>query len=207
MRMKPIQMINRRHRRVIRLLAAVLAFSLVWGGNQLGEMSGWGFRSAAQSLQPEFVATEVYKRLPDLPLENQYINQNTGEVESDSTLVSRLIRYHQYVKSRPNGFRLDWKLTLADYLGVHEAVEEARYPGHVNLQTNPYAGDIEAVQSLDLRQRDQLVEALVKIYDPQGVYSLAKPKPSVEETDPPSPTPNRPSVPFPQPGDADLLLP
>lgn len=198
---------GRGQRRIVQFLViGLIGFSLILGGDRLGGTSGWGLKSAtAQVLQPEAVAANIYERFPDLPLENQYINQNTGEAES-STLVGRIIRYHQYVKRRPNGFRLDWKLTLADYLGVNEPVEESRYPGHVNLQVNPYAGDIEAVKSLDLRQRNEIVEALVSIYDPEGVYSLSKP--TLEETEvEPSPSRQRPSVTFPQPGDADLLLP
>jgi len=40
---------------------------------------------------------QVYKQLPYLPLENQYVNKETQQVDSNN-LVNRLIRYHVYVK-------------------------------------------------------------------------------------------------------------
>ena len=180
------------------------AFLAVWGHLHQGVI-GWGLPSAtAQTFRPESVATAVYKELPDLPLANNYVNEE-GKTVSDNTLISRLVRYHQYVKNRPTRFRLDWKLTLADYLGANEPLDQARYPGHTTLQTNPMAQDIEIIKSLNLRQRNALVDALVSLYDPQGDYS----EPTVvEDTPTPAkPDTSRPSINLPQPGDAELLLP
>ena len=179
------------------------AFLAVWWHSPQGIIR-WGLPSAtAQTLRPESVATAVYKQIPGLPLANNYVNQE-GKTLSDNTLVSRLVRYHQYVKNRPTLFRLDWKLTLADYLGANEPVDQARYPGHTTLQTNPMAKDIEIIKSLNLRQRDALVDALVSLYDPQGNYS----EPTVlEDTPTPAQPDSRPPITLPQPGDAELLLP
>ncbi|MGC1396222.1 MAG: hypothetical protein WA828_18325, partial [Coleofasciculaceae cyanobacterium] len=80
---------------------------------------------------------QVYQLLPNFPKENQYVNQETGKIDENNTLASRLIRYHVFVKSRPPGYRMDWKLTLADYLGVNQYLVESQYPGATTLRTNP----------------------------------------------------------------------
>lgn len=61
----------------------------------------------AQNTRPRDVWQQVYQQLPDLPLENKYVNKETGKVDSENTLVSRLVRYHVYVKGRPPNYRLD----------------------------------------------------------------------------------------------------
>ncbi|MGF1482066.1 MAG: hypothetical protein ACFB4I_21735 [Cyanophyceae cyanobacterium] len=165
----------------------------------------WVQPIVAQTLRPETVAAEVYERLPNLPLANDYLNQE-GEVASDNTLLSRFIRYHQYEKDRPTVFRLDWKLTLADYLGANEPIVDAsRYPGYSTLQNSPRDQDIAAIKNLNLRQRNELVEILINIYDPNGRFSLAQP----EEQTPsePAPSPRRATPSLPKPGEAELLLP
>lgn len=154
----------------------------------------------AQNLRPEAVAPEVYRLLPDFPKENHYLRQDTNTRDEDNTLVNRFISYHQFVKRRPLVFRFDWKLTLADYLGVNEKILAQGYPGHNTLTTNPLESDLAAIQALNLRQRNQLVEVLMEIYRPQ----VEEENPSTEET---TPSPASPSLPLPQPGDAELLQP
>lgn len=146
---------------------------------------------------------QVYKQLPDLPLENQYINQETGKVDPDDTLVSRLIRYHVYVKGRPTIYRLDWKLTLADYLGANENIKEFRYPGADSLRQNPLEGDRAVINRLSLAERNALVQVLVNIFNPDyqnipGSASSTTTQPTV--TPAPTLAPSRP-------GDAKLLTP
>jgi hypothetical protein len=159
----------------------------------------------AQTLNPDMVAKEVYQRLPDLPPENQYISQETGAIASDNTLVSRLVRYHQYIKSRP-GYRLDWQLTLADYFGINERMDPSRYPGSTTLRSNPLEGDRAAIKNLSRRQRNQFIDLLVSIYKPQS-QSPSTPDASNQPPQPSSPNTTNSEPRLPQPGDAELLLP
>ena len=159
--------------------------------------------ATAQTLRPEGVASMVYQQMPDLPPENQYIRQETGEVDEDNTLISRLVRYHQYVKARPTIFRLDWKLTLADYLGANETISESRYPGYSTLMTNPMKRDIKAINNLTFQQRQQLVDLIVSIYRPQPAANSDSDSPEENNTS----TPSQPSFQLPKPGAAELLLP
>lgn len=174
---------------------------------------------AALSLQPgqaqqqavriEEAAEQVYALVPDLPLENQYVSKETGQVSDRNTLISRLIRYHAYVKGRPLNYRLDWKLTLADYLGANERVISSVYPGHDTLRPSPLPGDIAAINGLARSQRDRLVDALVSIYAPAPAdppASAPVPRPPAPAA-PASPRPSVPSLQSPQPGDAQLLAP
>ncbi|UBF26283.1 hypothetical protein K9N68_33070 [Kovacikia minuta CCNUW1] len=123
--------------------------------------------AVAQRINPDNVWRTVYQNLPDLPLENQYIRKDTGKVDPDNTLVGRFIRYHVYLKGRPPFYRLDWKMTLADYLGVNGVMEESTYPSHDTLRKNPLEGDIAAIDRLNRAQRDALVQALVDAFSPQ----------------------------------------
>jgi len=109
----------------------------------------------------------VYERIPDLPKENQYVSLETGKVNPDNTLVGRLIRYHIYTKGRPPIFRLDWKLTLADYLEVNGTMDTADYPGVNQVRGNPAPGDIAAIKKLNRVQRDALLQALVDVFTAQ----------------------------------------
>ncbi|MBE9182372.1 hypothetical protein IQ268_27880 [Oculatella sp. LEGE 06141] len=162
-----------------------------------------GAQSAqAQPVRPPELGQQVYDLMPDLPLENSYVNQVSGEVDVNNTLASRLIRYHLYVKGRPPVYRLDWKLTLADYLGVNDRILAAIYPGWDTLQTNPLDGDIAAIDSLTRSQREQLVQALVSVFSPTDAA------PANSSTPDPRSAPEAPPVPaYPQPGDAQLLMP
>ena len=170
----------------------IIGFSLVlfWGQ---------AVKVTAQTLRPEEAAQLVTEMLPDFPKENDYINLQTNTVDEKSTLIYRLITYHQFVKRRPVVFRFDWKLTLADYLGANETISAETYPGAQTLTTNPLPGDLAAIGALNLRQRNELVAALMSIYQP-----------STEDTNNPDQIPeespsNAPRLP--QPGDAELLKP
>ncbi len=158
----------------------------------------------AQALRPETVAAEVYQNIPSLPQENQYLSQETGEVDTDNTLISRLIRYHQYVKNRPLNYRLDWKLTLADYLGVNEPIRDFRYPGSSTLQINPLESDRAVIDRLSRSQRNELVDILVSIYNGQQPNN---PTTNDSQENPLDSEESKPLPKLPQPGDADLLLP
>lgn len=144
------------------------------------------------------VGDQVYQQLPTLPRENQYFNTQTNSVAKGNTLVSRLLRYHVYVKGRPPNQRLDWKLTLADYLGVNELMEESRYPSRDVLQVNPIEGDRAALRRLNRAQRDALVQALVSQFTPT-VPAPTSPTPV------PQATPTQPAKPA--RSGAQLLLP
>ena len=135
--------------------------------------------------------------LSELSLENQYLSQETQERATDNTLISRLIRYHQYVKSRPVKFRLDWKFTIADYLEANEPISYDRYPGSKTLTTHPLEGDRAVIYNLSRSQRNQLIDTLVNIYNPTTAPTA---NPTTES---PSNSNNAPRLP--QPGDADLL--
>lgn len=148
----------------------------------------------AQRSTPGDAWQQVYQQLPDLPRENQYISKETGKVAENNTLVSRMIWYHSYLKGRAPNYRLDWKLTLADYLGGNEVMYETTYPGKDNLQKNPFDGDRAAVARLNRRQRDALVQALVNVFSSKSQNTPATPNtssPSQETTPPPRQVPKR----------------
>jgi hypothetical protein len=149
---------------------------------------------------------QIYQQLPDFPRENQYISRESGKMAESNTLIGRLIRYHVYIKSRPVNFRLDWKLTLADYLGANERMPAATYPGADTLRTNPLPGDIAAIRSLDRQQRDALVQALVDVFAPKNDAAPPPVSPSPQPATPPEVPPAAP-LRAPRPGDAQLLLP
>lgn len=156
---------------------------------------------SAQSLRPNDVAAQVYQLIPEFPLENQYVSQETQEVATNNTLLSRLIRYHQYVKNRPVKFRLDWKFTIADYLEANEQISYERYPGSKTLTTHPLESDRAAIYNLSRSQRNQLIDTLVSIYNPN---TASTPNQTTESTTP-SPNNSNNAPRLPQPGDADLL--
>ncbi|WP_017317973.1 hypothetical protein [Mastigocladopsis repens] len=122
----------------------------------------------AQRISPGDAWQPVYQQLPDLPRENQYVSKETGKVAENNTLVSRMIRYHIYVKGRAPNYRLDWKLTLADYLGANEVMYETSYPGNDTLRKNPFDSDRAAIARLNRRQRDALVQAIVNVFSPNS---------------------------------------
>lgn len=118
----------------------------------------------AQRISPSEVWQQVYQQLPDFPKENQYVSKETGKVAENNTLVGRLIRYHVYVKERSPAYRLDWKLTLADYLNANETMYDITYPGHDTLRQNPIEGDRTAIAKLTRSQRNALVQVLTNIF-------------------------------------------
>lgn len=187
----------------------------------LAPLHFWPPSTASVQAQPSriyAVASQVYDRLPALPRENQYIRQNKTETDNESTLISRLIRYHTTVKSRAPNYRLDWKLTLADYMGVNDYLLEDLYPGHGFLAKSAMAGDIAAIQKLNRVQRAALVQTLVDIYTgrPSPEAKLASEEAPADSLEQKPSAPATPSVPQPQqrprltplptPGGANLLL-
>lgn len=169
-------------------------------------------QAVAQFADLPGVATVLYERLPDLPKANTYTSKETGDVDPSSTLLSRFIRYHMTIKGRSPGFRLDWKLTLADYLGANETISASNYPGATTLTSNPMDEDVAAIRQLNRAQREQLVSTLVGLFNPATNTPPATPAP--RPTDAPSRPTTRPGMgstaPLPaepRPGDAQLLLP
>lgn len=160
-------------------------------------------QSAPQEIRVQDVWKFVYEKLPDLPIENNYISKETGKVDPNNTLVGRLIRYHVFVKGRPPNYRFDWKLSLADYLGATpDYLVESVYPGSDVLRENPMERDRTAIQSLNKAQRDALVQALVDVFTGNSGRMRA---PTTREK--PEGRSNSPEIPQPQPGDAKLLAP
>ncbi|MBD2157939.1 hypothetical protein [Leptolyngbya sp. FACHB-16] len=159
-------------------------------------------------------ARVLYERLPFLPLENQYVN-NDGNTVPESTLLTRLMFYHTGVQQRQPYFRLDWKLTLADYLGANETMHPDTYPNSRNFRDDPMQGDIAAVRNLSREQREQLVDTIVTLLNPlaaRASSSGSAQEPTGVNTSPASPSRPNSGVPTatprePQPGDAQLLLP
>ncbi|MEA5513264.1 hypothetical protein [Nodularia sp. UHCC 0506] len=150
----------------------------------------------AQRISPGEVWQQVYQQIPDLPKENQYTSKNTGQIAENNTLASRLITYHIYRKGRAPNYRLDWKLTLADYLDANEIMYYHSYPGNDTLQQNPLEGDRAIIASLNRQQRNTLVQVLVDIFTPKPQNTQT---PRRETT----PTPSTPQLP--QRGSAELL--
>jgi len=130
----------------------------------LGIWISWPAKTVAQLRGIAALVEQVYLQVPFLPRENQYVDAKTGETKADNTLLLRMVRYHLYVKTRTPASRLDWKLTLADYLGVNERIQENVYPSAQTLTQNPLEGDLAAVGKLTRTQRDQLIQALVDAF-------------------------------------------
>lgn len=182
----------------ITLVAAIIV-ATAWG--ELIPTSLLTQSALAQRVSTSDAWQLVYQQLPDLPRENQYISKETGKVSQNNTLVSRLIRYHMYVKGRPLNYRLDWKLTLADYLGANEIMYDTSYPGNDILKQNPFEGDRAAIKKLNRHQRDALVQVLVNVFSPNAQNS-AVPAPNISS---PSDQTQIYHPPQPKPGDAQKL--
>ena len=108
-------------------------------------------------------AQKIYTELPEIPLENQYFNQKLKKIDPNNTLINRILRYHAFTKGRPADIRLDWKLTLADYLGANDIMDPATYPSHDVLNKNPLDNDRAAVNTLTRSMRDQLIDRLIQL--------------------------------------------
>ncbi|MDZ8185071.1 MAG: hypothetical protein RMX96_09485 [Nostoc sp. ChiSLP02] len=152
-----------------------------------------------QTIAPGEVWQIVYQKLPDFPRENKYISKENGKVAENNTLANRLIRYHVYTKGRAPIYRLDWKLTLADYLGVNEIMYDTSYPGNDTLRQNPIEGDKAAIARLTRSQRNALVQVLVDIFNPTSPNT-----PASDPSTTPKPTTSTTPQP-PQRGGAELL--
>jgi hypothetical protein len=162
--------------------------------------------SLAQVDTPRDMSQVVYKKLPDLPLENQYIRAQTNKPATESTLVSRLVQYHS-IKGRSPSYRLDWKITLADYLGVNDFLRPEIYPGKAFLKASPIERDQKVIRSLTQAQRNALVQALVDGSTGQdSSASVPEPIPAQPKTAPEAPY--KPTLaPLPAKGSSDLLKP
>ncbi|BAY12569.1 hypothetical protein [Calothrix sp. NIES-2098] len=147
----------------------LIVVSLIILGAGLGDSKSTTFigiqPALAQRISPSDLWKQVYQELPNLPKENKYISKETGKVAENSTLVSRLIQYHIYVKERSPIYRLDWKLTLADYLNANETMYDITYPGNNTLRENPIEGDRAAIAKLTRSQRNALVQVLTNIFN------------------------------------------
>lgn len=193
---------RQRHKllRLLPLTFALLASVCLWQG----AVSLFAAQPAtAQLLNSSDAWRQVYERLPDFPKENQYVSRETGKVDQNSTLAKRLISYHVSVKNRPPGYRFDWKLTLADYLGVNQYLVESLYPGSTTLRQNPMESDRAAINKLTRKQRAALVDVLASIFNTNPpVAPTTKP---VTPAAPKPATPDNTKPRLPQPGDSQLL--
>lgn len=172
----------------------------------LGEPQFRSQPAVAQSAEAQEVADQVYQQLPDLPQENQYISKQTKKAATDNTLVKRLITYHTLVKGRSPIYRLDWKITLADYLGLNDWLDAKAYPGHGFLKSSAMEGDRKVIQQLNRQQRDALIQTLVNLYTgttQQAAPAPVAPTPKTAEVQPVEPQ----LQPLPQFGGAKLLQP
>lgn len=186
---------------------ALLCASLVASGWMLAQPA------VAQRLNAKLAADAVYSQLPELPQENQYVRRKGNKPAPNSTLVSRLIQYHTQVKGRSPQYRFDWKITLADYLGLYENLRAEVYPGQSYLKTNPMESDRKLIRQFTRKQRLALTQILADLYASQAPQQAAPPpeKAQPEPTQPAAPDPEpitRPKlVPLPGSGSADLLRP
>jgi hypothetical protein len=152
------------------------------------------------------IGSQVYQQLPNLPSENRYISQETGEVAENDTLVERFIRYHLYTKGRSPLSRFDWKLTVADYLGVNEVMFENQYPSGDKFTENPMVGDRQAMNDLTRAERNDLVNSIVRLLNPNFPADFSPPPATGPSESSPEQSPRTNPLPSqPQPGDADLL--
>jgi hypothetical protein len=150
-----------RHPLSLFIIALMTATTVVMGAVILSNPS---LVQAQTEIKPEFVAAQFYERLPDFPKENQYLRKGKKTAAADNTLVSRLFSYHTVNQSRSPQYRLDWKITLADYLGINEyIINPKNYPGAAFLKTNPFEQDQAILQSLSREERNQVIDTVVSI--------------------------------------------
>lgn len=152
-------------------------------------------------------ARRVYEAMPELPLANEYVNSETGDVNPENTFANRFVRYHLYIQRRSPTFRFDWKITLADYLGINDWMREDDYPGAGVLRTNPLDGDRDVVQNLSRSERDKLVQTLVGIFNPDESTSSSGESTGSSDSSAQSGSPDAAPPVRAEPGAADLLLP
>ncbi len=181
-------------------IVGCLVVALIIGWHQLVQVSPG---QAQVFIVPKEAARQIYAQLPDIPLENTYLRQDSGAVATDSTLVERLIQYHTSVKGRSPVWRLDWQLTFADYLGLNDFLEPQAYPGRNFLRSNPMDGDLAAIQALSRDQRLALLTALSNLYGDREIVLVPRSESSPEPTETPVTGPQL--RPLSLPGQADLL--
>lgn len=191
-------------------LSFLLTLLLHIPGQWQGVSQAQGLPTGGYTLVVEVIAQQVYDKFPDLPKNNDYRRQSDGTPDPDNTLISRMIRYHRDIKKRPTRYRLDWKLTLADYLGVNEQILPEGYPGFSTLQESPLDSDRQLIENLNRQQRQELVDFLAQIYRPQTLPSNTEvdqnnSNADSEEIAPAVITPSQPGLA--KPGDAQLLMP
>ena len=164
-------------------------------------------RIVTQSMRIRETVRLIYEQMSEIPLENQYLNTRTGQVDPEDSLISRLLRYHVVTKNRPPSLRFDWKMTIADYLDANEPMIEDRYPGTDILQPNPMRYDRAAITRLTPVQRNQLVNLLVAAYTPVAMEPAQIIFPTSPATPVPTPqsSPTLDRLPLPQPGDTQFL--
>ncbi|HHP7243257.1 MAG TPA: hypothetical protein ACFE0H_01080 [Elainellaceae cyanobacterium] len=152
-------------------------------------------------------AQRVYEAMPELPLANEYVSSETGDANPENTFANRFVRYHLYIQRRSPTFRFDWKITLADYLGINDWMREDEYPGAGILRTNALDGDRDIVQNLSRAERDKLVQTLVGIFTPDASTSSSRESNGLSESSAQSDSSDESPPVRVEPGAADLLLP
>ena len=157
----------RKHLKRYRLLGVLVATLIAFQGLTIGPVQA---QSTLRPIRHHAIAMQIYEQLPELPLENQYLSSETGSIDTENTLVSRIIRYHLYIKDRPTNLRFDWKLTMADYLGAFEPIKPENYADY-GLRENPVAADILAVENLSWAVRDRLLNLLYESFAPTATDS------------------------------------
>ncbi|MDX2270798.1 MAG: hypothetical protein NW237_02460 [Cyanobacteriota bacterium] len=153
---------------------------------------------------------QVYASLPQLPLENTYTPSSPEAGDpTENTLVKRLMLYHLQVKGRSPSNRLDWKLTLADYLEANEPMVAQEYPGASLFRENPYHRDRQHIQALSRSERASLLNALLTAFGGDPTPPILYIPPSATAGSPERPTTPIPAetLLIPPPGNADLLKP
>ncbi len=150
----------------------------------------------------------VYEALPTFPRETQYVPRDSDDTNEDpSTLVRRLMLYHLQVKGRSLSSRLDWKLTLADYLEANEPMFPQAYPGARTLTENPFNRDRELIKALTRPERNQVLEVILTAFggDPTPPQLYIPPNLGQGPTPNPELLRQPDSIVLPSPGGADLL--
>lgn len=165
---------------------------------------------AQRQPRPDEIGALVYEQLPNLPRENTYIGVRSREVRPNDTFVSRLVRYHQQLQNRRLGSRLDWKITIADLLGVNGVISPEQYPGFETLTPNPLEGDLTVLTRLSRAERDRLIDAILAVVprpqlpadSPEDDAGITPPSPAAPAL---APSSNPQLPPLPRSGAADLL--
>lgn len=184
----------KRHR-TLRLWSGVLALLLSYAS----------VAEAQRPPRPEEIGQLVYEQLPSLERANTYRGVRSGELRPADTLVSRLIRFHQQNRNRRLASRLDWKITMADLLGVNGVLGPEDYPGFQTLAPNPLQSDLQAIAKLTRTERDRLIDAILAVV-PRPQTTNAPAEEVLETPAVQSPSPAMPQLPsLPGQGAADLL--